>query len=462
MKNNKIFSKHASNFCQAALFLLLSGLLLWAMPARAKAYQPPQHDLRFGKDSLECARNWSMYDEYVKHRTLQFAYTPWRYVFDNCPLATINIYVHGVNIVRYQYDHETDEAKKQEWLDLLMRVFDQRIEYFGNEGFVLGRKAVTLFQMQPGEVEKIFELTQRSIELMGESSEAAVLQINFLASAQKLEAGTMELDTLFLVFERAIDIIDENLERGNDKALYEAAKTTILALFRPYGNCETLVRLYKPRFDATPDDLYLLRQITGMLESSGCNDSELYYLAIRQRQALAPDAETAFMLGRMENSHGNFVEAIRYFRDAAVHFQLEDPEGRQEEIFRSYWFMAEISFRQLRQLPQAREFARQAHTTNPADGRPLILMGEMYASSAAECGTDEFTRKAAFWAAADKFQQAAGVAADLAVKERALQMAETYRQYFPNGEEIFFNGFTQGETYRIECWINETTTIRAK
>ncbi|MBW6499552.1 MAG: hypothetical protein K0B09_14275, partial [Bacteroidales bacterium] len=70
--------------------------------------------------------------------------------------------------------------------------------------------------------------------------------------------------------------------------------------------------------------------------------------------------------------------------------------------------------------------------------------------------------KAAYWAAVDKFQQAAAVAADPAVKERAIQLAVTYRQYFPNGEEIFFNGFTQGETYRVQCWINETTAIRAK
>lgn len=447
----------------------VAAFLAWSLPGAAKAkaggangrmFALEQDDPRYGKDSLECARNWSMYDEFVKHRAPQYAYKPWRYVFDNCPMLTQNIYLHGLPIVRYQYDNETDPDKKKEWLDLLMRVFDQRIEYFGNEGFVLGRKATTLYQLQPGNARELFDLTERSIELLAEASEAPVLQINFLTAVQLAEAGQLEEDSLFILFERNMEFIENNLEQGRDEQHYQAASNSMLLLFKPYGSCENLVRLFMPRLEASPADLRLMNQIIGMLESGGCTDTELYYLAARQKYGLAPDAETAFSLGRMENSRGNFSEAIRYFQEAANRYAMA--EGGSQAVFRSYWLMAEISYRQLRLLVQAREYARKAHEANPTDGRPLILMGEMYAGSAADCGNGEFSSKAAYWAAVDKFQQAAAVAADQAVKERALQMAETYRQYFPNGEEIFFNGFSQGQSYRVECWINETTTIRAK
>ncbi len=448
---------------------LVAPALVWGLPAETKgaAFIANEEELaleqdnpRYGKDSLECARNWSMYDEFVRHRAFSYAYEPWSYVFENCPMLTQNIYLHGVTIVRYQYDHETDPAKKAEWLALLMKVFDQRIAYFGNEGFVLGRKAAALYQLQPGNARELFDITQRSIELLGEASEAPVLQINFLAAVQLAEAGQLEEDSLVILFERNMEIVEQNLEQGRDEQFFQGASNIILSLFKPYGSCENLVRIFLPRLEASPADLRLMNQIIGMLESGGCADTELFYLATRQKYGLAPDAESAFLLGRMENSRGNFSEAIRYFEDAASRNAMA--EGGSQAVFRSYWLMAEISYRQLRQQVQAREYARKAHEANPTDGRPLILMGEMYAGSAADCGNGEFSTKAAYWAAVDKFQQAVAVAADPAVKERALQMAETYRQYFPNGEEIFFNGFTQGETFRVQCWINETTTIRAR
>jgi len=448
---------------------LFATALFWGLPNEAKGTAGSanegklaleQDDPRYGKDSLECARNWSVYDEFVKHRALDYAYEPWSFVFENCPMLSLNIYLHGINIVRYRYDRETDPDKKKELLDLLMKVYDQRIEYFGNEGFVLGRKATALYPLQPGNARELFDLTQRSIALVDEASEAPVLQINFLAAVQLVEAKQLDEDSLVILFERNMEIIEHNLEQGRDEQFYQGASNIILSLFKPYGSCENLVRLFLPRFEASPADLALMTQIIGMLEGGGCTDTELFYLATRQKHGQAPDAETAFSLGRMENSLGNFSEAIRYFQDAATRYAMAD--GGQQAVFRSYWLMAEISYRQLRQLVQAREYARLAHEAMPTDGRPLLLMGEMYAGSAANCGSDEFTRKAAYWPAVDKFQQAAAVAADAAVKERALQMAETYRQYFPNGEEIFFNGFTRGETFRLGCWINETTVIRSK
>ncbi|MBW6480774.1 MAG: hypothetical protein K0B37_15195, partial [Bacteroidales bacterium] len=359
---------------------LFAAALVWGLPAETKGAAGSanveklaleQDNPRFGKDSLECARNWSMYDEFMKHRAPGYAYKPWSYVFENCPMLTQNIYLHGVTIVRYMHDQEADPDKRKEWVDLLMSVFDQRIEYFGNEGFVLGRKATALYQLQPGNARELFDITQQSIELLGEASEAPVLQINFLAAVQLAEAGQLEEDSLVILFERNMEIVEHNLEQGRDEQFFQAASNILLSLFKPFGSCENLVRIFLPRFEASPTDLRQMNQIIGMLESGGCTDTELFYLATRQKHEQAPDAETAFSLGRMENSRGNFSEAIRYFQDAANRYALA--EGGSQAVFRSYWLMAEISYRQLRQLVQAREYARKVHKATPTDGRPLIL-----------------------------------------------------------------------------------------
>jgi len=113
-------------------------------------------------------------------------------------------------------------------------------------------------------------------------------------------------------------------------------------------------------------------------------------------------------------------------------------------------------------MARARTYANEAHEVNPTDGRPLILIGEMYAASADQCGDNDFTKKTAYWVAVDMFQQAARAAEDPVVQDRAMQMANIYRQYFPIRDDIFFHGYSEGESYRVGCWINRSTTIRAR
>ncbi len=420
-------------------------------------------DQRYGEDSVQCVRNWSLYAEYYRQRNYEMAWEPWKYMFGDCPKATINIYIHGVNMIKYFYNNETDPNRRDAWVDTLMMVYDRRIEMFGEEGRVLGRKAADLYQLRPTDVQELYELSERSIELEGMNAGADVLLINFQSVIRLADAALLEPDAIIEAFDRATDIIEYNLEHNpEDARFYNPAKNNIRSMFEPYATCESLTQVFRPRFEADPENIELLERVTEMLDNAGCTNEELFFETTLKLHELQPNAESAFLMGRLENNRENYQSAIRFFQQAADLYTEDNASRHQERIFRSYWLMAEISFRQLRQLPQARTYARQAHEADPTDGRPLILIGEMYAASASECGDDDVTKKAAFWVAVDKFNEARNVAQDEVVRERAGQLTETYKLYFPNNEEIFFHGYTEGETYRVECWINRTTRIRAR
>jgi tetratricopeptide (TPR) repeat protein len=422
-----------------------------------------QQDQTYGQDSAQCVRNWSLYAEYYRQRNYDMAYEPWKYMFEDCPRATLNIYIHGANMIKYFYNNETDPNLRDSWVDSLMFLYDRRIEMFGEEGRVLGRKAADLYQLRPTDVQELYELSERSIELEGMNSGADVLLINFQAIIRLADAALLEPEAIIEAFDRATDIIEYNLEHNSEDArYYNPAKNNIRSMFEPYATCESLAQVFGPRFDANPEDVELLQRITEMLENAGCTNDELFYHATLQLHNIHPDAESAFLMGRLENTRENYRRAIEFFQEAADLYIEEGMAQNKDRIFRAYWLMAEISYRQFRELPQARGYARQAHQTIPDDGRPLILIGEMYAASASECGDDDVSKKAAYWAAVDKFNEAQNVASDEIIKERAQQMVETYRLYFPNNEEIFFHGYTEGETFRVECWINRTTRIRAR
>ncbi len=420
-------------------------------------------DQKYGEDSARCVRNWSLYAEYFRQRNYEMAYEPWRYMLESCPEATLNIYIHGTRIINYFFQQAETAEEQEAWVDTLMMVYNRRIEHFGNEGEVLGRKAADLYTLQPNNVEKLVELTERSIELSGINAGADVLLINFQAVARMVNAGLKDAGDIIDRYERANEIVDYNVQHNpDDRARYASAKNNIQAMFRPFASCDNLVNMFTPRFEEHPEDKELLEQITSMLEESGCTGTELFFLATSNLHALQPAAESAFLLGRLEVDRENFQAANDFFAQAVELYQADDPVAHEDQIFRAYWIMAEASYRQLNRMPQARRYALRAHEVNPADGRPLILIGEMYAASAEDCGDDEFYERTAYWAAVDKFNEARRVAADENIRDRAAQFAGVFSQYFPNNEDIFMYGYSEGDTFRVECWINENTIIRAR
>jgi len=97
---------------------------------------------KFGTDSIACIENLSLFREYYKQKNYVDALKPWRWTFNNCPKSSGNIYKNGPKIFKERM--KVDKENKAAYLDTIMMIFDQRIQYFGKEGYVLGLKGYEL------------------------------------------------------------------------------------------------------------------------------------------------------------------------------------------------------------------------------------------------------------------------------------------------------------------------------
>jgi len=93
-----------------------------------------------GEDSIRCIRNFSLFREYVKQDNYQYSKEPWAIVYKECPKASKYIYIDGIKMIEDAIEKEQDEAKKEILVDSMMRIYDKRIKYYGQKGYVLGRK----------------------------------------------------------------------------------------------------------------------------------------------------------------------------------------------------------------------------------------------------------------------------------------------------------------------------------
>ena len=96
----------------------------------------------------------------------------------------------------------------------------------------------------------------------------------------------------------------------------------------------------------------------------------------------------------------------------------------------------------------------------PSWGKPMILIGDIYAAASKDCGSNAYEQGMVFSAAIDKFIQAKKI--DISVVNAANKKIATYSKYLPSKEDAFFSGAEEGSVFQVGCWINESTKVRLK
>jgi tetratricopeptide (TPR) repeat protein len=418
---------------------------------------------KYGEDSATCLINLSLYREFYKQwrasgftsKAVYDAYTPWRWVFFNCPQASQNTFVDGTNMVEYFLRKEKTIEAKDKYVDTLMMIYDQRIKYFGREGYVLGRKGSDLIKYRPDNYEDAYNIFKRSVEIQGNQSESFVVAYYFRSVARMVDEGKLDKGLIVEVYDQVDQIINFNLKANKNDAeataSWENVKGNIEVSFEPYATCEDLIAIYSEKFSDNQENIELLKKITSMLDSKSCTDSELFFQASVKLNELEPSPNSSLMIAKMLIRKEQFDESIPYLEDA---LKIDD-DNTKADIF----MLLSNVYRQQNNFPVARRYALQVLDLKPNNGNAYITIGDMYAFSAPDCGDNDLTKKVAYWAAVDKYIRARQV--DPEVADIAQSRIATYSQQFPTSETIFFYDFEEGAEYTVGCWINEKTKVRA-
>ena len=410
-----------------------------------------------GKDSIRCLKNLSLYVEFYKQNNFEDAIEPWTTVYNECPKATKNIYLHGEDMLTDAIENTDGQAKKKKLVDSLMGLYDQRIEYFDQRGFVLGKKGLDFIKYSENTIDnfkKGYDLLEESIKLRGNESSLSVLVVYLNTTSTLFKNEEISAETMLENYSKTHGIAGNQLENHPSSSRYQKAIETLDKIFEASGaaTCDNLVTLYKPRFEKNNEDQELMIKIIELLEDSKCSDRDFYLdVKIRLNQVDATP-ERAHELAQLFYEKDNIEKSIQFFKQAI------DMQDDKEKKAQYYMQLANLTFEELNDKPRAREYALNAAQADPNNGRPYILIGRMYTESVDQCGGDDFEKKAVLWAAVDKFQKAKQVDPDMA--EEANGYIKSYKPRFPDKKSIFFHNYQMGDSYKIGCWINETTTVR--
>ena len=439
--------------------LILASILLVSGYTQLSAQTGAEEGTRFGsgEDSIRCLKNLSLYVEFYKQKNYEDAVKPWTIVYKECPLSTKNIYLHGENMLKDAIENAEDKDRKAKLVDSLMNLYDKRIEYFDQKGYVYGKKGVDLAQYSEQTIEnfkKAYDYLSQSIELRGSNTGIGVL-VTYMNTTRTLFSNEeITGDEVVNNYAKSLDILEDKLAEKPGSSLYQRGKDAINKIFEASGaaTCDNLIELFKPRFEENPEDKDLLNRITSMLDDQGCSERKLYADAAVKLNEIDPSAESAHHLAKLFYSKSSFQKSIEYYKQA---IKLQENE---EEKASYYLELADLTYNKLEDQQTARTYAKKVIELDPDNGKPYILIGRMYANSLNQCGGDQFEKQAVLWAAVDKFIQAKKV--DPGITDEADGYIKSYKPRFPSKEDIFFHNYQMGDSYTVGCWINEQTTVR--
>lgn len=408
------------------------------------------------EDSMMCVQNLSLYIEYFKQENYNDAVMGWRQAAVLCPKATESLWTNGIKIYEELADDADDEVKENALLDTMFWAYDQRIEHFGKEGYVLGRKGSDLLKYRKDNPQLAFDALSKSLELQGNEMEPGASIYLYKSAYDLYRDGKAEKSILFDLYSSLADIIDYNLaNQSNDrmKVAYESAQDNIDKLFGSVAECPDLLEIYTPKFEATPTDEKLLRQILKVMDKRDCTEEDLYLKVAEKLYAIDPSPEASYAIANGYAKKKNYISASEYY--SKTFESTEDAELKMKALDKG----ARVALA-LGQASKAKSLAMKMLSLNSNSGDAYIIIGDAYVASKSDCGGNDCSSRAVYWAAVDKYAKAKSV--DPSATEEAQKKINIYSEQFPKKEDCFFHGINEGTTFTFDCWIGETTTVRTR
>lgn len=426
----------------------------------------------------------SIFSEYVKSKNYDAAYTPWMELRQRNPRFNKAIFVYGERILKHKIK-TASEAEQQTYINDMLKLWDQRAEFFPAvtpKGTYMAKACQLQYDNR-----KILGLTKD--QLYTSFSEAYNADAKTFTNPKSLytyfslvvdmyDDGKLPAQDLFNMYEVITEKVESEVknyttkrnaflnEEGEPKELsrtetsklksynsylkaYDQISSSIDTKLGSRANCENLIPLYTRDFETFKDDGLWLQRAMNRMYAKGCNDDPLFVKIVEQKNNLEPNADTAFYLGLLKEKAGQSREALGFYNQAV---DLEtDPFAKAKILFK-----IATSFKKRGSYGQARNYYQKALRFNPSMGRAYLAIAAMYAKSANNCGTDNFSKRAVYWLAAKEAAKAGRV--DPNMKKNAAKSIANYNAKSPQKSEIFSSG-RAGQTINVGCWIQRNVTV---
>ena len=295
-------------------------------------------------------------------------------------------------------------------------------------------------------LDQYYELYSQAVRFDGDL-EAGYLVKFMEATINYVRAGKAEPTLVVDNYDIASDLLDEELRKNAEDSVKSATIRGYIAgveaAFSPYASCDQLVEIYGKKFESDPNNVELLKKITGIMMRKRCTDQPLFFQATENLYRLEPTPTTAMRMAQMCNSDKKkeYSKAIEYLKDAIDQIPEKDK-------YNAYMQMG-IAYYNLKSYAAARSAFNNAASADPSKGEPYRMIAACYASNLSVASEDNVGGRSVYWVAVDALAQAKRVDPSPENVEACDKLISVYSAHFPKMEDAFAAGLMNGQSFTV-------------
>lgn len=428
------------------------------------------------KASEKAMIKYNLFKGDYKSKNYESAYENWIWCLDSVPKLSVNIYKLGIGIAKDRFKKATKD-NKQEAIDLVRRVYDQRIEYYPKDlAKVYSDYADFLILAKQSDTE-VYETLKKAYAV--DPSKMGVKSIYRYFQYVTDEHKENNVQYIFDTYDQIVKAVDKKLnyyatkldgysekeEQGlvlsskekKNKRVYENNSKAVGQvvngldkIINDLSTCERLIPLYTADFEENKGNGPWLKSAVNMMYKKKCTEDPLYDKLVEAYVAAEPSPEASVFYAGILIKKNDMNKAREYFLKAID--QESDPFKKAKYLYKNAQILSKKGLK-----VKARDSALRAIKFKRSMGEAYLLIANLYAKSANTCGKSEFEKRMVYVAAQQMAQR--GANADPIQRFKALKYVKSYKASAPDKKAIFTEGLASGSDYKIGCWIGVTVKI---
>lgn len=401
------------------------------------------------------------------------AFEKWEGLYASSAGATEWHPLDGIEMYSFFAKHEEDADKKAAHHAKVLSIYDDYIACFGNKKLRSGqlksvdlyrRKATYMMYYAKADDMDTYNTYLKYLAAAGDDVKPSVYKPFMYVAVKLFKQDSLDQATMREHYETMTSIAEAKVEegvKGFDKAL-EDVKKAFLPIEPEVFDCAFFVEKYAPVFSDKYNDIDFLKdELLYNLKKGNCTETDEFVLKVADRVNHLMDS--TMLANRSQENWARIALQEKRYDDAIDHYlkAIDEKTDNAEKAEMAYK-AAYYTYIKKKDFSTARDHARTAINYNPNWGQPYLLIGDMYASSGSKCGSGTgFNSQRVTWVAIDKWNKAKAVDSDPEIQERANTQIAKYTKFMPDKETLHTIGLTEGSSYFVPCWIQESTTVRA-
>ncbi len=406
--------------------------------------------------------NFVLYRDFLKIKDWPQAFDYWQKAYAMAPAATgerPTMYTDGILFYEHFISESKDTAK---YLPEIEKLYAAMEKCFGQGGYIQGLRAFDYYYKYPNKPrEEVYALFKASFDadypkvrdFIINPFTAVLVDLYFKEKIPMMEAQQYAAKIKEVVAAGMANCKDKECERWRIIDGYAPVLLENFETVENFYDCDYYSDKYYSQFEENPTNCDVIREVYGQMRWGRCSEANE-----RFKKVVAAGNTNCVVVGPLQKAYqalqdARYREAVKLFLEAS---ETEKDKNKKGEIL---LLVSKIYYGHYKDFPNARRYALQAADVRPNWGEPFILIGRLYASSGPLCGPGQgWDSQIVTWPAIDMWNRAKRV--DPGVAAEANKWINRYSQYMPTREDVFLRNLTPGSSFKIGCWIQETTTIR--